>query len=352
MLPPTKSRRENLPSFLFFLVIFSQIGLVFVQLGVFIKLFIFKEFVVFVVEVWAGFHGWCTTELEVWAEQERPAPEEMVPRRLPQVWQELRRQRAPRQVELRTWSSNAVRISGTPKTDLAATAFRVEDRASPSARRSAGSARSLPRCSFGDSIARFRISVYRYAMVSGIVLSGGRSSRMGRPKALLPAGADGRTFLERVTQTLLDGGVGQVIAVLGADAAVIRERARPAPRVMFVDNPDFERGQLTSLWMGLRHVDRSNVSGVLVTLVDVPLVSVETVRAILAAHGNGEPDIVRPVSNGRHGHPVIFHRRLFEELEAADPSVGAKAVVRAHPKRKGTTEYFNMVLVEGVDAPV
>ena len=165
-------------------------------------------------------------------------------------------------------------------------------------------------------------------MVPGIVLSGGRSSRMGRPKALLPAGRDGRTFLDRITQTFLDAGVEQIVVVLGADAAVIRDHVT-ASRVTFVDNPDFERGQLTSLWTGLRHVDRSKVSGVLVTLVDVPLVSTETVRAILAAHTTAEPDIVRPVSNGRHGHPVIFHQRLFEELEAADPSHGAKAVVRA-----------------------
>jgi CTP:molybdopterin cytidylyltransferase MocA len=153
---------------------------------------------------------------------------------------------------------------------------------------------------------------------------------MGRPKALLPSGAGGRTFLERITETLLDAGVEQVVAVLGADASAIRDRARPAPRVRLVDNPDFERGQLTSLWAGLKHVDRATASGALVTLVDVPLVSVETVRAILAAHRERGPDIVRPVSGGRHGHPVIFHRRLFEELEAADPLQGAKAVVRAH----------------------
>ena len=40
--------------------------------------------------------------------------------------------------------------------------------------------------------------------------------------------------------------------------------------------------------------------------------------------------VVRPVSNGRHGHPVIFGRELFGELQRADPSQGAKSVVRAH----------------------
>jgi molybdenum cofactor cytidylyltransferase len=39
---------------------------------------------------------------------------------------------------------------------------------------------------------------------------------------------------------------------------------------------------------------------------------------------------VRPVSSGRHGHPVIFGRELFDELQRADPAYGAKPVVRAH----------------------
>ena len=39
---------------------------------------------------------------------------------------------------------------------------------------------------------------------------------------------------------------------------------------------------------------------------------------------------MRPSVGGRHGHPVVFARSMFDELRAADPAVGAKAVVRAH----------------------
>ena len=41
-------------------------------------------------------------------------------------------------------------------------------------------------------------------MIPGIVLAGGKSSRMGRPKALLPIGSSGDTFFDRVTHTLFD----------------------------------------------------------------------------------------------------------------------------------------------------
>jgi CTP:molybdopterin cytidylyltransferase MocA len=87
---------------------------------------------------------------------------------------------------------------------------------------------------------------------------------------------------------------------------------------------------LTSLLAGLRAIDTANASAAVITLVDVPLVTVDTVRTLVAVqHERGAP-VVRPVSNGRHGHPVVFGRELFAELARADPALGAKPVVRAH----------------------
>lgn len=167
-------------------------------------------------------------------------------------------------------------------------------------------------------------------MIPGIVLAGGRSSRMGRPKALLPIGSGGDTFFDRVTRTLLEAGIEDVIVVVGADALAIRAGARPRSGVRIVDNPEYEQGQLTSLLAGLRALDASRATAALVTLIDVPLVSAETVRTLMAAQRERDAPVVRPVSNGRHGHPVIFGRALFQELQSADPAQGAKPVVRAH----------------------
>lgn len=166
--------------------------------------------------------------------------------------------------------------------------------------------------------------------IPGIVLAGGKSSRMGRPKALLPIDPSGDTFFDRVTRTLLDAGVEEVIVVVGADADAIRAGARPRSGVRIVDNPDFEQGQLTSLLAGLRAIDLSRATAALVTLIDVPLVSAATVRTLIAAQRERGAPVVRPVSNGRHGHPVIFGRALFQELLDADPAHGAKPVVRGH----------------------
>jgi len=153
---------------------------------------------------------------------------------------------------------------------------------------------------------------------------------MGRPKALLPIGDAGETFLDRVTRTLAEAGIEDIVVVVGADTSAIRAGAKPAAGVRIVDNPDYEQGQLTSLLAGLRAVDTLRASGVLMTLIDVPLVTAATVRRLVEVQQERGAPIVRPVSRGRHGHPVIFGRALFAELQRADPASGAKPVVRAH----------------------
>ena len=168
-------------------------------------------------------------------------------------------------------------------------------------------------------------------IIPGVVLAAGRSSRMGRPKALLPAGSVGETFVGRVVRTLRDGGVDDIVVVAGGVAAEITRalanEERP-PRVVF--NPASERGQFSSLQVGLRAVCRPGVSAVLVTLVDVPLVTAATVAALLDAYRQTGATLVRPERRGRHGHPVIFDQSVFEEIRRAPVDSTAKAIVAAH----------------------
>ena len=153
----------------------------------------------------------------------------------------------------------------------------------------------------------------------------------GRPKALLPTGQRDETFLTRIVTTLQVGGVDDVVVVTGYhDDAIGHAVELMAAPVRVVRNPVPDQGQLSSLLAALTAIDHPGVSAMLVTLVDLPLVSAPTVRAVLDAYRRTDASIVRPVRDGRHGHPVLFDRSLFEELRRADPERGAKPVVRAH----------------------
>jgi molybdenum cofactor cytidylyltransferase len=168
-------------------------------------------------------------------------------------------------------------------------------------------------------------------VIGALVLAAGASSRMGQPKAGLPLGRRGQTVLSMGVDALLAAGVPRVVVVAGAHPGVVRRALRARDRrVRVVDHPGWSDGQLSSMLCGLDALDHPQLEAVLVTLVDVPLVSKDTVRALMRAWRETGAPIVRPARGDEHGHPVLFDRRLFAELRATNLAAGAKPVVRAH----------------------
>jgi len=167
-------------------------------------------------------------------------------------------------------------------------------------------------------------------MIPAIVLAAGASRRMGTPKALLPLGD--RPFILAAVDALTAAEVTNIFVI-------VRDETRDAiaaalggiAAVRVVINTRADDGQLSSLITGLDTADAPGVSGVLVTLVDVPLIRPSTIRTLLARADASPAAILRAVHGGRHGHPVIYKREVFAALRAADPAVGAKAVMRAIP---------------------
>jgi molybdenum cofactor cytidylyltransferase len=165
-------------------------------------------------------------------------------------------------------------------------------------------------------------------MISAVILSAGESSRMGRPKALLPI--DGQTFIEKIVGALKDAQVGKVIVILGHHAEEMRRRIEHLPVEILV-NPDYKLGQLSSLQVAVRRLEpETDCDGMLVHLVDHPYIDSKLVDIMIERfHASGKL-IVVPRHGAKRGHPVIFARKLFSELLAAPMDQGAKAVVNAH----------------------
>jgi molybdenum cofactor cytidylyltransferase len=165
-------------------------------------------------------------------------------------------------------------------------------------------------------------------MIAAVVLAAGESSRMGRAKALLPI--DGQTFVERIVGSLGQAGLEKIVVILGHDAAAMRQKIEYLPVTILV-NPDYKKGQLSSLQTAVRYlVADQQCSGMLVHLVDHPYIDAGLVQTLIERFKSSGQAIAVPRYHGRRGHPVIFARRLFEELLQAPEDQGAKAVVYAH----------------------
>jgi molybdenum cofactor guanylyltransferase len=153
------------------------------------------------------------------------------------------------------------------------------------------------------------------AATAGIVLAGGRSTRMGRPKAHLEW--HGSTLLHRVC-----GLIGRVV-----DGPVVVVRAPgqelpPLPTgVEVTQDAHGGRGPLQGLAAGLSAVD-GRASVAYVSSTDVPLLHPAFVNAVLRASGRDDVDVALPVAQGfRHPLAAAYRTSLLpavEELIATD----------------------------------
>jgi molybdenum cofactor cytidylyltransferase len=163
-------------------------------------------------------------------------------------------------------------------------------------------------------------------MLAAVILSGGASSRMGSPKALLPY--QGRAFLDHLLEITLHSKIGVRRVVLGAHAEPIAKAIQLAADEIVI-NAEWEKGQLSSIQAGL-HSLPAGTDGMLLCLIDHPLISAELIDDLITRFYSSQAAIVLPVFEGRRGHPVLFSSRLYGELENASLEVGARSVVWAH----------------------
>lgn len=164
--------------------------------------------------------------------------------------------------------------------------------------------------------------------VAGLLLAAGSGRRYGMPKALADTG-DGPWVL-RSLAVLAD--CAPVLVVTGArDADVVR--LLPAG-VSAVRNPDHSSGMASSLRAGLDAMP-SDVDAVLIALVDLPDVTVDVARRVLAraAERAGVGRVLaRAVFDGRPGHPVLIGREHLAGVLASlsSPDTGAAGYLAAH----------------------
>ena len=186
-------------------------------------------------------------------------------------------------------------------------------------------------------------------MTAGVVLAAGRSARMGRPKPFLPHFSPNSTFLGHLVAAAHTAGLDPVLVVGQPDDTRLEaETARLGGK--FVQNAEFERGQLSSLIVALNSFS-SRADAIVVLPVDVPLITSAVIRQLMNAAAATTAVIVRAAHHGRHGHPVLFKAGVFDELRRADPSTGARAVVRADPARVLDVETGEPGVLIDIDTP-
>ena len=162
--------------------------------------------------------------------------------------------------------------------------------------------------------------------VTGLVLGAGGSSRLGRPKQLLPYGAG--TLLGHVVGVARAAAFDQTIVTIGGGADDVRARVDLGGADVVV-NDAYGAGCSSSIAAALRAVDpRCDV--LVLLLGDQPGVTAATVAALLGGRGDAPLAVCR-YDDGR-GHPIALGRSVFRELAGLH---GDKGVWRLLDERAG-----------------
>ncbi len=179
--------------------------------------------------------------------------------------------------------------------------------------------------------------------VAGIVAAAGASTRMGRRNKLLME-VGGEAMVRRVVATALRAGLDPVVVVTGHDREAVEAALADLP-CRFVHNPEHAEGLHASVAAGAAEVAsqpdrtaaRSNggapPDAAVVMLADMPLVTAEMLRALIARHRRtGALAVASRYRDGPTAPPVLYDRRLFGEVAAMDAGCGRRVVQRHRDK--------------------
>jgi molybdenum cofactor cytidylyltransferase len=182
---------------------------------------------------------------------------------------------------------------------------------------------------------------------AAILLAGGESSRMGRPKPLLVWGDE--TLVEYQVRQLRDAGCDPVIVVLGAHEDAVRPLVHRAG-ARAVINELYTEGRASSIRVGAGALGE-DLDAALILNVDQPRPAAVH-STLLAEMGRSGRVIAVPVFDGRRGHPVVFAARLFPELrEVREATAGLRAVVDRHAEEIIEVQFDSPVVTLDMNRP-
>ncbi len=148
---------------------------------------------------------------------------------------------------------------------------------------------------------------------------------MGKTKQLLPV--EGGILLERVLDEALKSDLDHVVLVLGHQANEIQSALKHIlqhPKLNVVENHQYQKGISSSIRAGLTEAE--NYDHVMFLLADMPHIKLNLINLLRRQYLDSGLPIGAIEVNEKRSHPVIFSRKIYDELHQLRGDVGAKSL--------------------------
>lgn len=175
-----------------------------------------------------------------------------------------------------------------------------------------------------------RVHTSEVSSTVAVVLAAGAGSRFDGPDHKLLANLDGRSIVEASIDAAVAAAIGPVIVVTGAvdlGPVVARYRGNDGTiAVTTAHNPDFARGQATSLQVAVGAADRLGADAIVIGLADQPFVRADSWRAV----ADSDSPIAVASYCGEWRNPVRLHRSVWHQLPTHGDQ-GARSLFHVRP---------------------
>ncbi|QWD67169.1 NTP transferase domain-containing protein [Polynucleobacter sp. MWH-Aus1W21] len=186
-----------------------------------------------------------------------------------------------------------------------------------------------------------------------LLLAAGEGSRLGGiPKALLKK--EGDTLLRRFLRSIECLNPVETLVITGFYADAIEAeihsiKQKTGNSISIIKNLNPELGQSSSVRLGLESL-KSDYDVLLVALCDQPNIGVSEIEDLLEQFNQAgfNKEIVLPMVNGGRGNPVLFSKKVIEEI-LATPKMVCRPFMDQHPALVKVFETNNQAYLLDVD---
>ena len=184
--------------------------------------------------------------------------------------------------------------------------------------------------------------------IAGVVLAAGKSTRMGQNKLALTL--EGKPLVLHAVQAALTAALDPLIVVTGHEASAIHAGLAGLP-VTFVHNEAYAEGLSTSLQTGIKAVP-PDCEGAMVLLGDMPDISADLIARVAGAFDPSQSRaICVATAKGKRGHPVLWARQFFSEMEHLRGDAGARDLIARHENTLCEVEANDDTPLIDIDTP-
>ena len=180
-----------------------------------------------------------------------------------------------------------------------------------------------------------------------IVLAAGSSSRMGKPKMLLPF--QGKTIIETVVLNIKLILNKNILVVLGSNNEEISKQIHKL-QVKTCFNNNYPEGMLSSIICGINRLPE-NVKAFLIFLGDQPQIPDSVARQVINSWKNSKKGIAIPIFNGKRGHPVLIDAKYKTKIQKLDPKQGLRQLMTGNKNDILEVECEYPEILRDIDTP-